>query len=198
MAIKLEDLDSAIVVDDVTGKSLMGVNLVSQASFSGDGILTTSYAEDYITRGMAFELQKRITLTTGQTLYLEINVALAVGKMVYALPLRMSNNLGNVFVDTYNADSSTGGTLLPVNNLNGLSAITPLTTVKTGVTPTGTPTALREYSVGTVKTVQSGGGGSASPGFPKIMNNAKPLYIKLVNQETTTVTFDLGIVWFEI
>ena len=110
----------------------------------------------------------------------------------------MSTNLGNVFVDTYNADSSTGGTLLTANNMNGLSAVTPLTTVKTGVSPTGTITALREYSVGTIKTVQSGGGGSAPQAFPKVLNNLKPLYLKLVNQETSTVTVDLGFVWFEI
>ena len=36
--------------------------LSSQKSFSGDAVLTTTYADDYIVRGQAFQVQKRIAL----------------------------------------------------------------------------------------------------------------------------------------
>lgn len=190
---KCKDGTATITVD-----SSVGINPIFQTSYTKDGLLTTTYADDYVTRGKGFELQRRITLTSGQTLYLEFNIALAVGKLVYSLPIRASTNIGTVFLDTYLADSSTGGTAMSVNNLNGLSSTVPLTTVKTGVTPSGTPTKLREYSIGAAKTNQSSGGGTGSAVFPKVLDNTKPLYFKFVNQETVTVTVDLGFVWYEI
>lgn len=173
--------------------------LSSQKSFSGDAVLTTDYERDYITRGMAFEVQRRITLTSQQTLYLEFNIALAVGKIVYSLPIKATTPGGNVFLDTYYATSSTGGSVLMVpNNLNALSANVALTTVKTGVTPSGTASGLREYSIGSKATNQAAGGGPIGAGYAKVLGNSKPLYFKFVNQESSTVTVDLGFVWYEI
>lgn len=173
--------------------------LSSQKSFSGDAVLTTTYSDDYITRGMAFEVQRRITLTTGQTLYLELNAPLAVGKLIYSLPLRMSSNSGNVFLDTFSADASTGGTLWTPNNLNENSSNTALATFKSAVSaPSGTAVLLREYSVGVVKTNQSGGGGSAPSSAPKLLDKTRPRYFKFVNQETSTVVVDFGFTWYEI
>ena len=171
----------------------------SQASFTKDAIIATTYADDYITKGNAFQVKKRIALASGQELYLEFNIALAVGKMVYSLPIKLSTGGGLVFVDTYNATSSTGGTTLatPIN-LNGLSSAAAQTTVKTGVTVSGTASNVREYIVGTISTNQSSGGGSAESDTPKILDNSNPLYIKLANQESAIVYVDLGFIWYEI
>jgi len=186
-------------VKDETGKSAMNVALLTASSFSKDAVLTTDYENDYIVRGMAFEVQRRISLSSGQTLYLEFDITKAVGKMIFSLPFKAISNGGNVFIDTYEADSSTGGTVLMTpNNLNALSSNVALTTVKTGVTPTGTATGLREYSTGSKTTNQAAGGGSAGTGFAKILDNSKPLYFKFVNQETDTVTIDFGFVWYEL
>lgn len=172
--------------------------LSSQRSFSGDAVLTTTYQDDYITRGNGFQVKKRIALTSGQTLYLEFDISKHAG-VVYSLPIEFSTGGGLVFVDTYNADSSTGGTVLAVPiNVNGLSTKTSDTTIKTGVTVTGTPTNVREYIVGTLSTNQSSGGGPAQEGIPKILNNAKPLYFKIVNQESAAVTLNIGFTFYEL
>lgn len=34
--------------------------------------------------------------------------------------------------------------------------------------------------------------------YAKILNTAKPLYMKFVNQETATVTGDFNFTWYEI
>ena len=176
----------------------MQAHLKDQSSFSNDAVLTTDYQGDYITRGVAFQVKKRITLTTGQTLYLEVDISKHTG-VVYSLPLEMSTAGGSVFVDTYNADSSTGGTVLQTPmNLNGKSSNVAKTTVKTGVSVSGTAINVREYTVGTLSTNQSSGGGTGQAEVPKILDNTKPLYIKLVNQESATVVFSFGFVWFEL
>lgn len=105
-----DELDpDTIEVKDSTGKSAMNVALLTMASFSKDAVLTTDYENDYIVRGMAFEVQRRISLTSGQTPYLEFDVTKAVGKLVFSLPFKAISSGGNVFIDTYGADSSTGG-----------------------------------------------------------------------------------------
>lgn len=169
-----------------------------QLSFSKDAVLTTTYQDDYTTRGNGFQFKKRISLTSLQTLYLEIDISKHKG-VVYSLPLELSTAGGLVFVDTYSADSSTGGsTFATPLNLNGLSATTANTTVKSGVTVSGTPLNVREYIVGTASTNQSSGGGAIQNEVPKILNNAKPLYLKIENKESAATVLDIGFVWFEL
>ena len=171
----------------------------SQTSYTDDAVLTTTYADDFITKGNGFQIKKRIDLTAGQTIYLEFDITKAVGKTVYSLPLRMSTGGGMVYVDSYNADSSTGGTTLATpNNLNGKSSTAALTTVKTGVTVTGTATNVREYVVGILSTKQSSGGGQGGVDVPKILDNSKPLYFKIENTESAAVVLDFEFVWYEI
>lgn len=172
---------------------------ILQESYSKDAVLTTSYADDYITRGNGFQVKKRIALSGSQTLYLEFDITKAVGKFVYALAPIMASSGGLVFVDTYLADSSTGGTTLVTPlNMNSLSSNAALTTVKTGVTVSGTPSVVREYLVGTTATNQSSGSGASAAGVPRILNNTKPLYFKIANQEASALTFNLEFVWYEI
>lgn len=171
---------------------------VLQSSFSKDAVLATTYEDDYITRGMGFQIKKRIILTAQQTLYIEFDITQHSGT-VYSLPLEVSTAGGLVLMDTYGADSSTGGIILATPlNLNGLSTNTADSTIKTGVTVSGTTINVREYVVGTLSTNQSSGGGQAQEHVPKILNNTKPIYIKLVNQETDPVTINLGIIWYEL
>jgi len=172
---------------------------LDQDSYSKDAVLTTSYADDYITRGKGFQVQKRVTLSGSQTLYIEFNTALASGLMVYSLPMNITPNQGNVFLDTYNVDSTTGGSVYTVPlNLNALSDNQSVVTIKYGITTSGTITNLREYSFGAPLTNQSSGGGTTAGDSPKILDNTKPLILKLMNQETETVVLDVNAVWYEI
>lgn len=62
----------------------------------------------------------------------------------------------------------------------------------------GTPTNVREYSVGTLSTNQSSGGGTVQHEVPKILNNTRPLYIKLENKENAITIVNFGFVWYEL
>lgn len=183
-----------IIADSVTAQ--VNAKLNSQASISGDGVLTTDYAQDYMVRGKAFQIQRRITLTSQQTLHWVVDFTGLTGKMIFALPVSCRSAGGLVFLDTYIATSYTGGSVETPNKLNGNSATNPLAVVKSGVAPTGS-SDLREYSIGTLKTNQSAGGGSGGAEVPKILANA-PRIFKFVNQESSAVTIDFGFVWYEL
>lgn len=184
-------------VKDENGKSALNVVSVNQLSFSQDAIIATDYAQDYIVRGRAFQIRKRITIPGEETLYMEFDLTKATGP-IFTLPVLCSTAGGAVFLDTYNADSSTGGTALPVLKLNTSSDNLPKITVKSGVTVSGTPENVREYIIGTLSTNQSSGGGLISDETPKVWANDKPLYFKFMNQETGPVVLNVGFVWFEL
>ena len=190
---KCKDGTATISVD-----SNIGVPPILQTSYSKDGILVTTYQDDYITRGNGFQFKKRISLTALQVLYFEVDISKHTG-VVYSMPLSLSTAGGLVFIDSYNADSSTGGTLMSAPlNLDGLSSTVADTTIKTGVTVSGTPTNVREYMVGTSSTKQSAGGGTMQSESPKILDNRKPLYFKVENKENTVTILDVGFVWYEL
>ena len=146
-------------------------------------------------------MHKRITVSGSQTIYvvMDATATAASGMFLYSLPIGILPNQGNIFVDTYTADSYSGGVSLgaPIN-LNERSSITSLSTIYKGATVSGTISNLREYSIGSPSTNQSSGGGGNIIGVPKLLNNAKPIVMKVMNQETTTVILDFNFVWFEI
>lgn len=170
---------------------------LSQWSASQDAILTTSYADDYTVRGYAFQIQRRIALTSEQTLYWVVDFsAVAASKAVFSLPIALQSTAGLVYVDTYAATSYTGGSVETIINPNAGSAIVPQAVVKSGITPTGA-TLVREYAVGSKSTNQSSGGGAVSGQTPKIWGKV-PLVIKMVNQESAENVLTVGFTWYEI
>jgi len=174
---------------------------VAQQAYAGDAVLTTDYTANYTTKGVGFQVHKRITISGNQTLYVVLDAlaTAASGMFLYSLPIMISPNQGNIFVDTYNVDSYTGGTSLgtPIN-INELSSIKALSFIKSGVTVSGTITNLREYTIGAPLTNQSSGGGVMPIGISKILDNRKPIIAKIMNQENSVLTLDFNFVWFEI
>ena len=174
---------------------------IAQQSYAKDAILTTDYTANYITKGNGFQIHKRVTISGNQTLYitLDATATAASGMYLYSLPVVIAPNQGNIFVDTYNVPSYTGGTVFatPIN-LNELSPIASLSVAKIGITTSGTITNLREYSIGAPLTNQSSGGGAPPIGIAKILDNRKPIIVKIMNQETATVILDFNFAWFEI
>ena len=170
-------------------------------SNSRHGIRATTFADDYAAQGKAFQIQRRITLTTQQTLYLVLDTTalVASGKCLIILPLIMSTNAGSVFVDTYPIESYTGGSEIKFARLNSTIENYAESVFKTGITPTGTPgDELRQYIVGALSTNQNAGGGAIQPDLPKRFPAGSIITAKLVNQETDTVYLDFGLVVYEV
>lgn len=176
------------------------VGRLLQHSSSKDAVLTTSYADDYIVRGQGFHVKKRVAIGANATLYFEVAFNLAAPKVVFSLPIKMNIVRGYAFIDTFQADSSTGYvTSASPLNMNELSTNSSLVTFKTGTTaPAGTVSHLREYVVGTDSTNQSGGGGTGGADSPKILDISRPRYVKIVNQEDVATILDFESVWYEL
>lgn len=159
-------------------------------------------ASDIIDRwmllGYGFQIQKRFTLASGATLYLAFDAALSTGLDVVTMQVNANTNNGCVFFDSYYIDSVSGGTDLTVAGLNPDSKIYSKCTMKTGVTPSGTPAYAREYVIGSLGTNQASGGGSVSSEIMKIAAKNKPIIFKFVNQETSVNTLTLGFTWYEV
>jgi hypothetical protein len=172
--------------------------LIRAQSISKNGLVTTTYADDGMVKGQCFHIRKRLTLTSGQTYYVAFDLTANDDKILFSLPLEMSTAGGCVFVDTYGADSYTGGTSITPIKMNAMGTQNALAVVKEGVTPTGGPYSLREYIVGTLSTNQSSGSGTGLIDTPKILNPAKPIIFKLVNQESSSVILNINFIWYEI
>lgn len=170
--------------------------LSSQKSFSGDAVLTTTYADDYIVRGQAFQVQKRIALGSAETLYLVFDFSTAIGKTIFTLPIVGSTTAGLVYLDTFIADSYTGGSPITALPINSISSNTSLATIKSGVTPTGSSN-LREYSIGIKATNQASGGAPIGGQTPKLFTGSR-LVFKFVNQESAANVVTLGFTWYEL
>ena len=145
---KCKDGTAIINVD-----SSIGIPPILQTSFSKDGLLTTTYADDYITRGKAFQVQRRIVAipTTGTYKVVLDLSAVDSSKMVFILPLVMSATGGPVYMKTYKITTYTGGTIFPATRLNTLASniITAQGVVKHGITSTDVSgDDLREYELG--------------------------------------------------
>jgi hypothetical protein len=178
--------------------SIGGDVLNNALSLSKNGLVCTTYADDGVVRGQCFNVRKRLTLTSGQTYYVAFDLTAHTEKTLFTLPLGLSTSGGSVFVDTYGVDSYTGGTSVTPVKMNSMSTIEPLAIIKQGVTPTGGPYSLREYIVGTLTTNQSSGSGTGLVDTPKILNPAKPIIFKLVNQESGSVVLNINFIWYEI
>lgn len=174
-----------------------GGALNSQVSYSKDGLITTSYADDYISRGNAFQFHRIFTIPAAGTKII-VDFSTATGKQIFTLPIRMAVNESQVFVSTYIVDTYTGGTEIPAINRNRLVDNDSLTTVKSGVTSTDTAgDDLREYIIGALSTNQNPGGGTGGGASPKIFDNKK-LIIDVVNQEADTIYLEINFNWYEL
>lgn len=163
------------------------------------GIIATSYKDDAVSRGQAFEIKKRITLTTGQIYYLVIDSSALVSanKGFFIDPLVMSTGGGMVFVDTFAIDGYTGGEIVTPLKLNTTKAQTAECVFKKGVTIGNIISDPREYIVGTKSTNQSSGGGGLTIDVSKQFTSGAKIAAKLHNQETETVYLNFGIVFYE-
>lgn len=177
-----------------------GGNLNNQLSVSKDGLILTSYRDDYIARGQGFEIHRRLPLTSAQTLYAVFDLSgVDAGKFVFSMPLKARTSIGQVYIDSYLITSYTGGAEIPEVNSNRASSLTAQGALVSGVTPTGSPgNDLRQYIIGQATAPVNEGGGPGSEDGPKIWLPDDLVGVKIVNQENEAIDLELFLQWFEI
>ncbi len=175
----------------------LDTNIPNAESNSGGGLVTTTFADDYINRGNAFQIHRRITVpTAGKKIVLDFSTV--TDKEIFTLPIRMKTNTGQVFVDTYIITAYIGGTVIPTINRNTTSINTAESIVKDGITSTDVAgDDVREYIVGELIARRNPGGGSGGGSSPKIFSPVK-LVIDVDNQEEEEVIMELDFNWYEV
>jgi hypothetical protein len=177
---------------------------IAQKSTAGDAVLITSYTDDYIVKGKAFEVKRTVSISAGSTLKLAFDhTALhSINDVVFVLPLLFLATGGPVEIKTYRITSYTGGTIIPANQLNKTAIYTALGLLKTGITSAGAPgDDLREYLLGGEGNPQQVNRAGASNGAAPVVINGGPnakLCIEIINGYTNTIKFNLGILWYEL
>lgn len=172
----------------------------SVRSFSKDGIVTTSYADDYILRGQGFQIARRFTLGTGITKFILDTTGLAdAEKIMFLLPVTHKVTDGPVYVTTYKVNAYTGGTEVPSIDLNENVDETAVVVFKNGVSSDGTPgDDKRDYIVGTESGFLQSGGGDERGDISLINKSDRPYIIEVDNQSGGSLQYRIGIVWFEL
>lgn len=169
-------------------------------SFSKDGIVTTSYSDDYIVRGRGFQIARRFTLSTGITKFaLDPTGLTAENKQMFILPLSHKVTDGPVYIKTYKVDEYTGGTVVPSIDLNETVEDTAVVVFKQGVSSTGEAgDDLRDYIIGTSGGFLASGGGEERGDISIVNKPDRPYIIEVNNQSGGSVQYRIGIVWFEL
>jgi len=159
------------------------------------GLVATTFADDAIERGYAFQVHRRVTVpTAGKKVVFDFS---AVTKQIRTLPLRMRTNEGQVFVDTYAISSYTGGAAIPAALRNTTIASVSETVIKDGITSSDVAgDDVREYIIGTRSAIFNPGGGGADDDNPKKLAPAI-IVLDIDNQESSDVVLEINFNWFE-
>jgi hypothetical protein len=171
-------------------------------SYSKDGLVVTTYADDNIVKGNCFQIQRVITVTDDAPIYIVLDTTALVGanKILFILPLILSTAGGNCKVETYPIESYTGGNEIKFARVNSTVDNFALSKVYKDVTPVGNvpDDEYREYSIGTKSTNQSSGGGLDVPDIAKKFPSGSLITAKISTLETSDVELNFGLIIFEI
>jgi hypothetical protein len=176
----------------------------SQASYSGDALLTTSYGDDTTARGKAFLLEKSFTIASAGTLHLLFDYTTftpSSGELgiVYVLPPNIATTAGPVDLFLYRGTDYTGGTPIPFINPNTLAAKTVSeTTVTSGPTGSVKGNLSLTYLVGGQSQGNQSASGSSTGTSFFILNNTKKSLVEIVNRSGQEITFHYGQILFEL
>jgi hypothetical protein len=176
---------------------------IRQASYSRDALLSTSYADDFIVRGKAFQVQRRIENIPNGTAYKSVIDFSGVDedKIIFMLPVALSSTGGPMYIQTYAITSYTGGTVLPVNKMNYLLSNESQAVVKKGVTTSDVAgTDVREYELGALGNPQqvNRAGNISGAASALIFPPGGILCLDVLNQYTEALPLIVGLVWYEI
>ena len=171
-----------------------------QQSFSGDGIIATTYSDDYITRGDCYNIVSRQTIASGATVKNVLDLTgVSSSRFIFVLPVSITSSGGYIKADTYAISSYTGGTAKAFVNANSTSNRTAQSVYKYGITSSDAKGAdVREYVVGGGSNPASSRGGAASGANALILNNTKKICFEMTNTTTGSVDVSVALVVYEI
>lgn len=176
-----------------------------QCSTSLDAVLTTTYADDYTTRGKSFLVEKNISILNGATAYMLIDYTTYIPSpgeagLVFVFPPVFATTSGPVKINVYRETGYSGGTPFDVANPNTIAPKKVSgTTFTIGATGSNKGTIALEYVAGG----GTGGVGNAMPGSTNglsffIRNNTKKTLVEIVNLANSDITFHYGQILYEI
>lgn len=172
------------------------------AAFSFDAVRTTTYADDYISRGKGFQVVRTIEIDTETTVKFAADFSVVDSdKIIFILPVVMASSDSPVHVKTYGITTYTGGTAYPPINLNLIPPVTVAQGVlKHSVTSSDTPgDSLREYEIGSAGNPVTTRGGTTEGASPLIAPSGSIFILEAENYSATNATFfNLVITWYEI
>lgn len=182
--------------------------LLNSFSYSKDGLVATTYADDAVVAGNAFVFEKNFTISNAvPTLYILFDYTTYVPSdgqigQIFVYPPLFASSAGPVIVTVYTGTDYTGGTEFNAVNSNTLaSKSTSGTTLTSGATGTTKGTPVLEYLVGTDTPGVSGpsGGGAGGLSF-FITGNAvgDKTLVEINNNSGSDITFHYGQSLIEI
>lgn len=172
-----------------------------QKSNTGDAVLTTTYADDYITRGNAFQVRRRISLAASTTTKIVLDTtAVPSTSYIFILPVSVAGTGGPILVDTYGISTYTGGSAIVPAKLNSTSSNVAASLFLTGITSSDVAgNDLRQYIIGaTGNPQQVNRSGSSSGAVPYIVAPGSKIVMQINNTYTDTNTIAFDVIWYEI
>lgn len=171
-----------------------------QQSFSGDGVITTTYSDDYVTRGDCYNLVSRQSIAANTTVKNVLDLTgVSAGRLIFVLPVTITSSGGYVKADTYAISTYSGGTAKAFINANALSTRTAQSVYKYGITTTDAKGAdVREYVVGGGSNPASSRGGAASGANALVLKNTQKICFEMTNTTTGSVDVSVALVVYEL
>ena len=174
----------------------MGTNIWNTLSSSRDGLLTTSYADDYIVRGNAFKVNDFFDVAGGASISFTLDpTALTSDQFVFILPITIQSSEERVEFRIYENTDYTGGAVKQYYNANRNFPDSYDFVVHQGTSGTTEGTELQKHVVFASSqgiNESSGQGGSSNA----LMLNTDYVYlfeITNLGSGSTTVEYDTTI-----
>ena len=173
---------------------------VIQQSHSGDGVIATSYANDYTIQGKHFLINniETIAKATTKTFLLDLsNIPFDAG--VILDPISIGVNGADITFNLYEGTDYTGGDAVTSFNINRSSDKTAIATMTTSPTGIDKGTLVRQHIA-----FSTGSGSNITAGTKvginiSILDITKNYLIELVNDDSNnSAVIEYNHSWFEI
>lgn len=176
--------------------SYLSDNLGTVKSFSEDGLIATSYADDYTTRGLHFLINKRETLGSEVTLTFLWDLSSVTGTFLLE-PFALKSEDTKVTIKVYEGTDYTGGVAETSFNINRASSNTANATLNRGATGSDKGTLIREHVA-----FASGQGVNSNPAAINAINinifdTSKNYLVEIINEENSATDIEWSNSWFE-
>lgn len=169
----------------------MGTNILGTLSFSQDALLTTDYANDFIVRGFAYNIERSITLAGNSS----INFLLtpANGKNIIFFPISIEAKDSDVKLSLYEGTNYAGGSILTPYNLNRLSPNAAEVSVRSGASGSNLGDLLLERC----SFAERKSSGSMIEGHITILDSSKKYLVILENMTATEAKISYSALFYE-